>query len=71
MIELKCNRGDTHVKVYGNGMEVLAEATILIERLLKSLGDHMGSRAAADVLSRVTTDFDSKSGVFGQGVPHE
>lgn len=71
MIRLKCNRGDTSIEASGNEVELVAEATILIERLLKSLGDHMGSRAAADVLSRVTTDFDSKSGVFGQGVPHE
>ena len=67
MIELKCNRGDTHVKVYGNGAEVLEETAILIERLLKSLGH----QAAAAVLGKVTIDFVSNDGVFGQGVPHE
>lgn len=71
MIELKCNRGDTHAKVCGNGAEVLEETAILIELLLKILEDHVGHRTVAAVLSRVTTDFDSKSGVFGQGVPHE
>ncbi len=67
MIELKCNRGDTHVRACGNRDDVIAEATILIERLLKSLGH----QAAAAVLGKVTTDFASKNGVFSQEVPHE
>lgn len=71
MIKIKCNRGDTSIEASGNEIELIAEATILIERLLKSLGDHVEHQAAAAVLGRVTTDFASKSGVFGQGVPHE
>lgn len=67
MIELKCNRGDTHVRVFGNRDDVIAEATILIERLLKSLGH----QATAAVLSKVTIDFVSNDGIFGQEVPHE
>ena len=67
MIEMKCNRGNTRVRACGNGDEVLAEATILIERLLKSLGH----QAAAAVLGKVTIDFVSNDGIFGQEVPHE
>lgn len=67
MIELKCNRGDTHVRACGNGAEVLEETAILIERLLKSLG----YQAALVVLSDVNQDFSSGGGVFAKEVPHE
>lgn len=67
MIRLKCNRGDTSIEASGNEVELVAEATILIERLLKSLGH----QAAAAVLGKVTIDFISEDGVFGQEVPHE
>ena len=67
MIEVKCNKGETQVRDYGVRADVLAAATILIERLLKSLG----YQAALVVLSDVNQDFSSGGGVFAKEVPHE